>query len=177
MGIDLSFRHDRWLDNLTASPTDEGRLLSIVSRPPGGGRAPVNHARFEPGRGLVGDKWEENPERLEGTEVAMINVHVMRGIADGPKQWAEAGDQLVVDLDLSETNLPVGTRIEVGEVVFELSDVPHQPCASFIERYGTKAGKRVARGVRRGLRTRGAMCRVVQAGTLKVGAEMHVKRP
>ena len=176
MGLDLSFRHDRWLDKLTASPKQEGMVHSIFRRPPEGGREPLNHCRVEPGRGLVGDKWEEDPERQEGTEVSLINVHLIRAIADGPRQWAEAGDQLVVDLDLSEANLPVGTRLAIGEAVIELSDVPHRPCEAFHARFGAKAAKRVARGCARGLRSRGAMCRVVEAGKIKPGSEVRVLR-
>ena len=32
----------------------------------------------------------------------------------GPDSWAQAGDQLYVDLDLSEENLPAGSRLAVG---------------------------------------------------------------
>jgi MOSC domain-containing protein YiiM len=107
-----------------------------------------------------------------------MNVHVLRAVAgNDAARLAPAGDNLIVDLDLSEKNLPVGSLLTIGEVVLEVSPEPHRPCASFVERYGSLAAKRVARGNRTGLRTRGVLARVVMPGTLRVGANIHVKRP
>ena len=56
------------------------------------------------------------------------------------------------------------------------SPEPHRPCRSFHERFGAAAAKRVARANRLGLRGRGVLCAVVQAGELAVGDVVRVRR-
>jgi MOSC domain-containing protein YiiM len=90
---------------------------------------------------------------------------------------ALAGDNLIVDLDLSEKNLPVGTLLTIGDVVLVVSADPHRPCGQFVHRFGALAAKRVARGTRTGRRTRGVLASVAVPGRLRTGATIHVKRP
>ena len=63
--------------------------------------------------------------------------------ADDPDAWVQAGDQLYVDLDVSEENLPAGTRLEIGEAVLEVMAEPHLGCGKFIKRFGADAMKLV----------------------------------
>jgi MOSC domain-containing protein YiiM len=179
--MDLSFRHDLWIRRLPASPTDEGRLTGIVVRPagePDGTRQRPERARLTPEEGVVGDRWSVADGRPAGTQVSLINQRLLSELANGdPERMALSGDNLQVDLDLSEANLPVGTRLEIGEVVLEVSPEPHRPCRSFHDRYGATAAKRVARANRLGLRGRGVLCAVVQAGELSVGDAVRVRRP
>lgn len=88
-----------------------------------------------------------------------------------------AGDNLHVDLDLGEDNLPPGTLLTLGTVVLEVSTDPHRPCALFHERFGATAAKKVARANRIKKRGRGVLTRVVRAGTIRVGETIHVRRP
>lgn len=176
--MDLSFRHDLWLGRIARSPATLGRLERIVLRPGRGQRSEPEQAEASVERGLHGDCWELDPDRRPGMQVSLMNVHVLRAVADGdPTRMAAAGDNLIVDLDLSEANLPVGSLLTIGEVVLEVTPDAHRPCRSFVERYGALAAKRVARGTRTGRRTRGVLARVVAPGTLRVGASVHVKRP
>jgi MOSC domain-containing protein YiiM len=102
---------------------------------------------------------------------------VLRSLADGDvERMALAGDNLHVDLDLSEANLPAGTRLVAGDVVLEVTDEPHRPCRSFVERFGATGAKKVARANRTGKRGRGVMARVVRAGTIRVGDTLEVER-
>ena len=176
--MDLSFRHDFWLARIAGSPATLGRVEFIVLRPRRGERAEPNEAHVSVERGLHGDRWELDANRKPGAQISLMNVHVLRAIADSdPKRFAPAGDNLVVDLDLSEQNLPVASLLTIGDVVLEIAPDPHRPCASFVERYGALAAKRVARGNRTGRRTRGVLARVVVSGVVRVGANVHVKRP
>ena len=176
--MDLSFRHDLWLARLPRSPATLGRLELLVVRPRRGERIEPAEVEVSVARGLHGDRWELDPDRSAGAQVSLMNVHVLRAIADGDAtRLAPAGDNLVVDLDLSEKNLPVGSLVTIGDAVLEISPEPHRPCRSFVERYGALAAKRVARGTRTGRRTRGVLAFVVRPGILRVGASVHVKRP
>ncbi|MCY2959219.1 MAG: hypothetical protein NTY35_03555 [Planctomycetota bacterium] len=176
--MDLSFRHDFWLSRLPRSPATLGRLELLVLRPRKGERAEPAEVEVSVERGIHGDRWEFDTHKRSGNQVSLMNVHVLRAIAsDDPARLAPAGDNLVVDLDLSEKNMPVGSLLTIGDVVLEVTPDPHRPCASFVERYGALAAKRVARGNRTGRRTRGVLARVVVPGILRVGASVHVKRP
>ncbi|HEV3463636.1 MAG TPA: MOSC domain-containing protein, partial [Actinomycetota bacterium] len=74
-----------------------------------------------------------------------------------------------VDLDLSEANLPPGTRLALGSAVIEISDKPHRGCKKFAERFGQEALRFVNSPVGRELRLRGVNAKVVATGTVRVG--------
>lgn len=179
LGADLSFRHDRWLDRLRRSPTDEGTVTGIVVRPASDRRERPASARIEPGRGLVGDLWETDPDREAQAEVSIVNAAMIEALSEGdPDRAARSGDNLWMDLDLSEANLPPGTVLEIGaDARLEVTPFPHRPCGAFHERFGPDAVKRVQRAIARGLRGRGVLCRVVAPGEIGVGDRAVVRRP
>src|SRR5712691_9527910 len=80
-----------------------------------------------------------------------------------------AGDQLFIDMDLSEANLPAGTRLSLGLAVIEVTDQPHTGCGKFVERFGLDAMKFVNSTEHKALHLRGINARVVQPGTIRVG--------
>ncbi len=88
---------------------------------------------------------------------------------DDPDGWAQAGDQLYVDLDLSEENLPAGSRLEIGEAVLEVTAEPHLGCGKFVKRFGVDALKLVNSAEGRALRLRGVNTRVVVPGRVAKG--------
>lgn len=180
MAFDLSWRFDGWIRRLPASPKELGKVEGLVLRPEGSGegeRQRVESAVVVPESGLEGDRWAASPYATAGNEVSVINAHLLRVISDGDEErGALSGDNLQVDLDLSEENLPVGTRLLIGEAVLEVSDVEHRPCGHFVERFGKIAAKRVARANRLGLRGRGVLCHVRVRGEIRVGDQISVER-
>jgi len=90
-------------------------------------------------------------------------------IAGSPERRALAGDQLHLDLDLSEANLPPGTRLALGSAVIEVTEQPHTGCAKFAARFGRDALRFVNSPIGRSLRLRGLNARVVVPGTVHVG--------
>lgn len=178
--MDLSFRHDPWFRSLPRSPKDEGRVARIVVRPaagPPGTRETPEEAEVSTD-GLVGERWPVDPHSVDGGQVSLMNVHVLRACAEGDdSRTVLSGDNLQVDLDLSEENLPVGTELHVGSAVLRVSEVPHRPCGQFLERFGRLAAKRIARANRVGLRGRGVLCRVARPGRIRVGDAIRVERP
>jgi MOSC domain-containing protein YiiM len=74
-----------------------------------------------------------------------------------------------VDLDLALTNLPAGTRLQVGEAVLEVTAQPHTGCGKFVERFGAAAMKWVNSPEGRALNLRGIYARVVSAGRVRPG--------
>jgi MOSC domain-containing protein YiiM len=179
--LDLSFRFDLWRRALPQSPRDLGRVEGLVVRPLGGGqgaRSIEREIQVSVEQGVVGDAWAAHPQRREGNQISLMNVHVLRSLcAADPERMALSGDNLQVDLELSEANLPPGTRLAVGEALLEVSAEPHRPCRSFHDRYGATGVKKVARANKTGHRGRGVLCRVLEPGTIRIGDSIHVQRP
>jgi len=175
--IDLSWRFDAWFEALPVSPRDVGRVERCVVRTGRGERAIAASIDVSVELGVVGDSWSAHPHGTSGNQVSLINVHVLHSLAGGDEQrMALSGDNLHVDLELSEANLPVGSTLEIGDVVLRVSSMPHRPCRHFVERFGATAAKRVARAWRIGRRGRGVLCDVVRGGTVRVGDVIGVER-
>lgn len=176
--IDLSFRFDRWFEQLPASPRDVGRVVRCVLRAENDGRETPEEVEIVPGKGLVGDHWGGDSHDGPQNEVSLINVHVALSVAGGdPSRAPLTGDNFQVDLDLTEENLPVGTTLEIGTAVLCVSDLPHRPCRRFVRRFGAAAAKKVARANRIGRRGRGVLCEVTKGGVVCLGDEIRVTRP
>jgi MOSC domain-containing protein YiiM len=170
---------DAGLDAVREAPADEGALRLIVARPEREQRRLLEAGTLEVGGGLTEDMWSRrsssttvdggpNPE----AEVTVMNARSTALLAHEPEpgeRWAEAGDQLYVDFDISEANLPPGARFAVGDAVLEVTDTPHTGCGKFIKRYGVEAQKFVNSPEGRALRLRGVNTRVVVPGNVAVG--------
>jgi len=164
------------LDDIRRSPQDHGRVDLIVRRPAVNAREVLAEARLERARGLVGDTWPVRPSGMTpdrsphpDLQLTLMNRRAAALVAGGEERRPLAGDQLYVDLDLSEANLPPGTRLDLGSAVIEISDKPHRGCAKFAERFGQEALRFVNSPVGRELRLRGVNARVVVSGTVRVG--------
>ncbi len=146
---------DSALESIRRSPATDGRIELIVRRPALREREVVDEAELDPTVGLVGDTWRMRPSRHSddggphpGMQITVMNARAIALVAGTLDRWPLAGDQLYVDLDLSPTNLPTGTRLEVGEAVIEVTAAPHNGCAKFREHFG--AGGSPARELARG---------------------------
>src|SRR5215212_8319207 len=120
------------LDEIRRSPADEGTVELIVARPRADERLVLEEGELDLERGLVGDMWLErgSSRRADrsahpGMQLTLINSRLIDLVARERARWPLAGDQLYVDLDLSVHNLPVGTRLAIGEAVVEVTDQLH----------------------------------------------------
>lgn len=163
------------LDLIRDSPADRGVLHLIVRRPRMGEREILEQGRLDPADGLVGDSWRARAARASAgspspdTQINVMNARVAALVAQEVSRWALAGDQLFIDLDLSEANLPSGTRLALGSAIVEITDEPHTGCSKFAARFGMDAMRFVNSPVGRRLRLRGINAKVVQVGTIRVG--------
>lgn len=164
---------DAGLDHIRGAPRDEGLVRLIVRRPAVSARDVVEAAELDAASGLVGDTWRlrarggapPSPE----TQLTIMGARVIALLAQEPSRWPLAGDQLYVDLDLSEANLPAGTRLALGSAVVQVAAEPHTGCGKFVSRFGVDAMRFVNSAVGRSLRLRGLNARVIRNGTVRVG--------
>lgn len=165
------------LDHIRQSPKDTSLVELIVCRPSTGDRKVLDEGRLDPAVGLAGDRWVEGDARHSpGTQVTIMNSRAVALVAQSKHRWPLAGDQLFVDLDLSEANVPPGTRIVVGTAELEVSTEPHLGCRKFVERFGRDAMTLFNSPEGRALHLRGIYARVVKAGTVKVWDAVTIVR-
>jgi MOSC domain-containing protein YiiM len=169
-------RLEESLDHIREAPADGGSVELIAIRPAVDEREILTEARLDPEEGLVGDSWRArgSSSMPDGSanpvaQVTLMNARAAAAVAGEREQWALAGDQIYVDLDLSLLNLPAGSRIQIGSAVLEFSEAPHTGCAKFSARFGNDALRFVNSPIGRELRLRGANCRVVVGGTVRPG--------
>ncbi len=166
---------DAAIDHVADAPSEIGTVELIVARPAKGERTVLSRGELRPGIGLVGDNYlERGSSRPEGGpadplgELNLMSARALAAVA-GPERgnWPPAGDQLIVDFDLSESNCPVGTRLAVGTAVIEVTSKPHNGCAKFADRYGIDAARWI--NSRKDLRLRGICAVVVEPGAVRTG--------
>ena len=167
---------DQHLDTIRAAPADDGRVELIVRRPGSDERDVLAEAVLDPAEGLVGDHWRARGNRWtsDGSsdpadQVTIISTRVLAAIEPDRTRWPLAGDQLYVDLDLGEANLPAGSRLQVGGAIVEVSAKPHTGCAKFSARFGSDALRWINGPMGRQLRMRGVNARVVSGGVVRPG--------
>jgi MOSC domain-containing protein YiiM len=161
------------LDHIRQSPKDEGRVELIVRRPQVEQRQILQEGELNMREGLAGDNWKDRGEAgripSSSTQLTIMNARVAVLVAGERQRWALAGDQLFIDLDLSKSNLPAGTRLSLGSAVIEISEKPHTGCSKFASRFGLEALKFISSPVGKELQMRGIYAQVVQPGVIHTG--------
>ena len=164
------------LEHIRQAPKDEGLLELIVRRPQVDARETLTSAELDLEHGLVGDSWRArgSSRTADGAAHPDMQLNIMNAraaalVAQDKARWPLAGDQLYLDMDLSDENLPPGTRLALGKAVLEVTAQPHTGCKKFVARFGLDAMKFVNSEVGTALHLRGINAKVVQPGTIQVG--------
>ena len=176
MTDDRSARLEAGLEHIRRSPSEMGTLELIVRRPDIGEREVLEQGELDLTVGLVGDSWIKRGSRRteDGSshpdmQLNVINSRLVGLIAEDRDRRALAGDQLYVDFDLSEHNLPPGTQLSIGSATIEVTDQPHTGCAKFSQRFGLEALRLVNSPAGRELRLRGLNAKVITPGKIRRG--------
>lgn len=164
------------LDEIRRAPKDGGVVALIVRRPQTEEREVLTTGSFDIAEGLVGDNWRARGSSMtdDGSahpemQINIMNARVAALVAQDQARWSLAGDQLFIDMDLSEENLPPGTQLALGSAVLEITPIPHNGCKKFVARFGMDAMQFVNSPVGKQLHLRGVNAKVVRAGTVQVG--------
>jgi MOSC domain-containing protein YiiM len=148
-----------------------------VRRPQIGVREVLEEGTLDVVFGLLGDNWRARGS--SGTpdgsphpdmQLTIMNARAIDLIAGQDRsRWPLAGDQLFVDLDLSEENVPPDTCLAIGSAIVEVTESPHTGCGKFTRRFGVEATKFVNSPVGRRLHLRGVNARILESATIRVG--------
>jgi hypothetical protein len=164
------------LDDIRQAPKDHGTLKMIVCRPDVDERVVLHEGRLDLIEGLVGDSWKtrgtrHTPDGLANlyAQVTVMNARATALLAQTADRWALAGDQLYVDFDLSEDNVPPGTQLAIGSAILVVSAQPHSGCKKFSDRFGVEAMRFVNSPEGKRLHLRGINAKVVQPGSIHTG--------
>jgi len=166
---------DSRIDHVAAAPSDVGTVELVVARPAVGERLVVESGELRPGVGLVGDNYLERGSSRPGggpadplAEINIMSARALEAVAGVDRErWPLAGDQLIVEFDLSLDSLPTGSRLQVGTAVVEVTEKPHNGCAKFADRFGLDAARWI--NSRKDLRLRGICAVVVEPGSVSAG--------
>ena len=164
------------MDDIRSAPKDHGTLKMIVQRPREDARVVVDQGELRLSEGLVGDNWKTRGSKHtpDGSaslyaQITIMNARCTALLAQSEDRWGLAGDQLYVDFDLSDENIPPGTRIAIGSAILEVSAEPHSGCKKFSARFGVDAMKFVNSPEGKRLHLRGINAKVIQGGIIQVG--------
>jgi len=164
------------LEYVRQSPKANGILKMIVRRPNIDEREVLQEAELNTTEGLAGDTWNVrlNVRANDGRpsinkQITIMNARMIALLAQREERWPLAGDQLYVDMDLSDDNLPAGTQLAIGSAILEVSPDPHSGCQKFSSRFGVEAMKFVNSPEGKQLHLRGINTKVIQPGILRVG--------
>jgi MOSC domain-containing protein YiiM len=168
---------EQGMADVLRSPLSCGRLVTIFVRPRTNERKQLETATLSPEGGIDGDRWSHDSyyrEKGGGSDprcqVSLMNARYLEHIAGEKEAMCLAGDNLILDLDLSDENLPTGSRLAIGnEVVIEISDLKHTGCSKFKQRYGQDALTFTNNERGRQLHLRGRYAKIIAGGTICVG--------
>lgn len=164
------------LPYIQSSPKDEGELKLIICRPDVNERKSLTEGQLDTELGLVGDNWStrgssRTPDKSAHPEmqINIMNARCIEWLTEDPQRWALAGDQLYVDMELSDENIPIGSQLSIGSAILEVTPIPHNGCKKFAERFGVDAVKFVNSPIGKQLHLRGINAKVVQSGIIRQG--------
>ncbi len=158
---------------LSTAFADTGRVALVVRRHPDGERETPARVLLTVEEGVPGDGWSRRPPRDPEAQLAVMRREVAELIANG-QPLTVFGDNLIVDLDLADANLPIGSRVRVCGADVVVTPKPHNGCVKFQGRFGRDALRFVQAKPTRDQNLRGIYWKVVEAGEVGVGDPIAV---
>ena len=167
---------DRLYRALPPRPTNTAQVNALNVRPGPDQREERTLIELDPARGAIGDRWERKtwlylqdgrPDPC--VQVALCNSPILTLIQNATGVHHHPGDTIFTDLDLSAQNLPVGSRLQIGSAVLEISDVENDACAKFAAQYGPEVLQWIRLPQNRPLRLRGLFAKIICGGQIHAG--------
>ncbi|MGH1354698.1 MAG: hypothetical protein ACRBBS_06445 [Thalassovita sp.] len=161
------------MPDILCAPQNNAPIEMLCRRPGFGEREFVSELKLTVAHGIPGERWLTAPwMRLQDgspdprIQVSILPTRVMNAVWLERDTQPHPGDPIVADLDCSYSNFPVGSRLQAGTAVLEVSDVFNDACIKWKKRYGTPAKDWITDRENIHLRLRGLLCKIVHDGTI-----------
>lgn len=172
---------DAALPAILAAPKDRGAIHLFCARPKPNARTFPKNLTLTRASGVVGD-FEMSRPRLElpdgspdpRIQVSIMPWQVLQLAWRDRDRVAHQGDNIAVDMNLTEANPPLGTLLSLGTPVMRVSDVPNDGCVKCKVRCGRVAYDWITAPANLPLRLRGLFCSVEQDGMVELGDTLTV---
>lgn len=158
---------------LPAAPRDEGTLDLLVARSVDFGRALPGRVTLTVEGGMPGDRFAFQTKYGPEAQLATMRTDFARVVANGQPLELH-GDNLFISLDLSEDNLPTGSRLRLGDALLEVTPKAHNGCKKWTQRFGLAPMRLNLAPEFRAQHLRGIYLRVVEDGECGVGDRVVV---
>jgi hypothetical protein len=164
------------LPHVLAAPQTDGPVRLLCARPQPNKRSFPEQLTLTRATGVVGDFESSRPWLVleDGSpdprnQVSILPSRVLDLVWRNRDPRSHPGDNIVVDLDLSQANLPTGTLLQVGTAVLRVSDEPNDGCAKWKVRCGKAAYDWVRLADHATYRLRGLYSSVERDGVIGLG--------
>ncbi|MFM7444499.1 MAG: MOSC domain-containing protein [Tabrizicola sp.] len=168
------------LPSVLAAPRDAGEVRLLCARPEPNARTFPPVLTLTRAAGVVGDfemsrPWLTLPDGSPDpqNQVSIMPWRVLDLVWRQRDVVTHPGDNIAVDMNLTEENLPVGTLLSAGTAVLRVSAEPNDGCVKWKVRYGPAAYAWIIRKDHLPLRLRGLYCSVEQDGALRLGDQLR----
>lgn len=161
------------LTALPPAPHDAGSVDLLVARGDLGERELPRKVKLTVNGGLSGDRWGRQQKYGPGYQLATTRTSYARVVANGQRLELH-GDNLFFELDLSRDNLPAGSLLRVGHAITRVTEVPHNGCKKWVQRFGLHAMQLNMTPEYQQLRLRGLYLTVLEEGWVDVGDRVVV---
>lgn len=157
------------------APKENGEISKLCYRPGFGERVFVDLLSLSTEEGVIGDRWKEytwlklpdgGPDPRN--QVCIIPKRTLDCFWKEGDEVIYPGDTMVVDMDMSEQNLPTGTQLQVGTAIIEVSDFFNDACTKWAARHGKQSRQWINAPEHIPLRLRGVFCSIVKDGEVKI---------
>jgi hypothetical protein len=102
-------------------------------------------------------------------QISIMNTRAISLIEPDKERWPLTGDNFIIDMDISYSNLHSGQKLAIGEAIIEITPLLHTSCGKFEQRFGKDARAFVNSSIGLNLRLRGVLAKVIKPGNIRVG--------
>jgi hypothetical protein len=164
------------LPAVLAAPRDAGVTRLFCVRPKSNHRIFPQRLTFTRATGVANDfehmqPWLTLPDGSPDprNQVSIMSWHVLDLVWRDRDRVPHPGDNIAVEMNLTEENLPVGTLLQAGTAILKVSDEPNDGCVKWKVRKGRAAYDWIIHPDHLPLRLRGLYCSVEQDGEMQLG--------
>jgi hypothetical protein len=170
---------DAAIPSILSAPKDGAIIEQLCFRPDFGTRTYVDEIGATAADGIDGCRWSHTPwlKNEDGTgnphiQVSILQKRILDLVYAPNTDDLHPGDTMIVDMDLSEENLPIGTILQAGTAQLRVGSHWNNACVKWKVRYGADALDWVREEGNIKHRLRGVLCEVVTDGVISNGATL-----